>query len=393
MLLRYLILIPALGPLVYYLLALLSGWRYLRALKQLPPFDRSFTPPVSILKPVRGVDREAYQNFASMCALDYPEYEIIFAVGEPGDPVIPLIQQLQREFPSTSIRLIVGVEQLGVSPKMNNLCRLVKEAKFDLLVINDSDVRVENDYLRDAVAPFVDPRVGTVTSFFRGLTNGKFAANVDAVGTPTESAASALIAQQLGQVDFALGWTMAITKQRLSEIGGFESMVNHHSDDFTMGNEVARKGYRIALMRKAVWMVFPDESLLDFLKHELRWSIMLKNIRPGGYLGMFLTFGFAWALLVALVVPSWKVAALFALVYLVLRIAVAWLIGVRIIGDPIVRNNLWLVPVRDALNFFVYLASFFSNTVQWRGLPYRVRGASLIPPPEASAVADRAGVE
>ncbi len=390
---RYLILIPALGPLVYYLLAVLSGWQYLQKLRNLPPFDRSFTPPVSILKPVRGIDREAYENFSSMCALDYPQYEIVFAVGEPGDPVIPIIEKLQREFPSTSIRLIVGVEQLGVSPKMNNLCRLVKEASYDLLVINDSDVRVENDYLRDVVAPFADPKVGTVTAFFRGLTNGTFAANVDAVGAPTESAASTLITQSLGQVDFALGWTMAITKERLAEIGGFESMVNHHSDDFTMGNEVARKGHRVELMRKAIWMVFPEQTLLDFFKHELRWSIMLKNIRPGGYFSMFMTFGLAWALLVALIVPSWKIAAAYAALYLILRLFVAWLIGVRVIGDPVVRDNLWLVPVRDALNLCVYLASFFSNTVQWRGLPYRVRGASLIPPPEASTVAELPRVE
>ncbi len=391
--LRYLILVPALGPLVYYLLAFFSGWQYLHKLQNLPPFDRSFTPPVSILKPVRGVDREAYQNFASMCALDYPYYEIIFAVGEAGDPVIPLIEKLQREFPDAAIRLIVGVEQLGVSPKMNNLCRLVKEASYDLLVINDSDVRVEIDYLRDVVAHFADPKVGTVTSFFRGLTNGRFAANVDAVGAPTESAASTLIAQQLGRVDFALGWTMAITRQRLAEIGGFESMVNHHSDDFTMGHEVAKKGHRIELMRKAVWMVFPDESLLDFLKHELRWSIMLKNIRPGGYLGMFMTFGMAWTLVVACIVPSWKISLAYAFCYLIFRLAVAWLIGIRIIGDPVVRKHLWLVPVRDLLNLCVYVASFFSNTVQWRGLPYHVRGSSLIPPLEASPVADQARVE
>ena len=115
--LRYLILIPALGPLVYYLLAILSGWKYLRKLRNLPTLDCSFAPPVSILKPVRGIDREAFENFASMCNLDYPTYEIIFAVGEANDPVIPLIQKLQREFPATSIRLIVGIEQLGISRK------------------------------------------------------------------------------------------------------------------------------------------------------------------------------------------------------------------------------------------------------------------------------------
>ncbi len=378
--LRYLILIPALGPLFYYALALFSGWRYLRKLRSLPPLDRSFSPPVSILKPVRGVDREAYENFASMCALDYPLYEIVFAVGETDDPVIPLIERLQSKFPATPIRLVTGVEHLGHSPKMNNLCRLVKEAKFDLLVINDSDVRVENDYLRDAVAPFADPRVGAVTAFFRGITNGGFAANLDAVGVPTDSSASTLVAQKLGHIDFALGWTMAITKERLAEIGGFEAMVNHHSDDFTLGNEVAKKGYRVELMRRAVWMVFPDETLGDFMRHELRWSIMLKNIRPGGYLSLFMTFGFAWMLLVALIVPLWQVAAVYALLYLSLRLTVAWLIGVRIICDPVVRSKPWLVPVRDALNLCVYIASFFSNTVQWRGLPYKVDGASLIPP-------------
>lgn len=377
--LRYLILLPALGPLVYYGMALIAALRYKQKLKSLPPFDRAFVPPVSILKPVRGTDREGYENFASMCRLDYPDYEIVFAVADQDDPVIPVIQKLQREFPSAQIRLIVGVEQIGISPKMNNLCRLVKEAKHELLVINDSDVRVEEDYLRDAVAPFADPKVGVVTAFFRGKTEGGFAANVDAVGVPTDSSASTLVAQMLGEIDFALGWTMCITKERLAQIGGFEAMVNHHSDDFTLGNEVAKLGYRVELMRRAVWMVFPNESLRDFMKHELRWSIMLRNIRPGGYLSMFMTFGFAWTLLVALIVPSWKAAAIHALLYLVMRLSVAWVIGVQIIQDPVVRSQPWLVPVRDALNFCVYVASWFSNTVQWRGLPYRVKGSSLVP--------------
>ncbi len=370
---------------VYYCLALVAGFDYLRALKKLPPFDRSFAPPVSILKPVRGVDRQAYENFASMCGLDYPEYEIVFAVGDADDPVIPIVQKLQRNFPATQIRLVVGVEYLGVSPKMNNLCRLVKEAKYELLVINDSDVRVENDYLRDVVAPFADPKVGSTTAFFRGMTEGGFAADIDAVGAPTDASASALVARKLGEIDFALGWSMSISKKILAEIGGFESMVNFHSDDFTLGNEIAKRGYRVELMRKPVWMVFPNETLGKFLKHELRWSIMLRNIRPLGYLGIFMTLGFAWLLLVALLVPSWKIAAAYAALYLCLRLSVAWLVGVKIIGDPIVRKKLWFVPIRDALNLGVYLASYFSNTVQWRGLPYRVRGSLLIPPPATGA--------
>lgn len=377
--LRFLILLPAFGPLVYYCLALYSGVDYFRRLHKLPPLDRSFTPPVSILKPVRGMDYEAYENFASFCRLDYADYEILFAVADASDPVIPVIEKLQKNHPKHAIRLIVGVEQLGITRKTNSLVRLAREAKYELLVINDSDVRVEEDYLRDVVAPFADPKVGCVTAFFRGMTEGGFAADVDAVGVPTDSSASTLVAKTLGEMDFALGWTMATTKTRLAEIGGFESLVNHHSDDFALGNEIYRRGYRIELTRKPVWMVFPRETLSDFLQHELRWSILLKNLRPAGYAAMAMTFGLPWAVLVALVVPSYSIVLSYFVMYLALRLTVAWSIGVWGLKDPVVRRRIWLVPVRDALNFCVYVASFFSNTVRWRGIPYHVQGRSFVP--------------
>ncbi len=378
-LLRWFVLLPALAPLVYYCLAIYSGQVYFRRLRKLPPLDRSFTPPVSILKPVRGLDHQAYENFASFCNLDYPDYEILFAVADKDDPVIPVIENLQKNFLKQAIRLIVGVEQLGITLKTNSLVRLAQEANHELLVINDSDVRVEEDYLRDVVAPFADSKVGCVTAFFRGMTEGGFIADVDAVGVPTDSSASTLVARTLGSMDFALGWTMATTKTRLAEIGGFQSLVNHHSDDFALGYEIFRRVYRIELMRKPVWMVFPRETLRDFFKHELRWSILLKNLRPGGYAAMTMTFGLPWAALVALVVPSSAVALAYFAAYLVLRLAVAWTIGVWGLQDPVVRRRLGLVPIRDALNFCVYLASFFSNTVRWRGVAYRVRGRSFVP--------------
>ena len=383
-LLQWAVLLAALSPFAYYALAAYCGWEYFRKLRRLLPLDRSFTPPASILKPVRGLDREGYENFASFCRLDYPEYEVVFAVVEPDDPVIPIIQKLQREFPKCAIHLVAGIERAGTSPKMSNLCRLVKEAKYDLLVISDSDVRVETDYLLDVAAPFADPKVGVVTAFFCGLTEGGFAADVDAVGVPTDASASTLVARKLGGIDFALGWTMATTKARLAEIGGFESMVDHHSDDFVLGNEIAKRGYGVELTRKPVWMVFPNEKLSHVFKHELRWSIMLRGIRPAGYLGMAMTFGLPWSLLAAAVAPSTTIAAVYLLAYLVLRLTVAWVIGAWGLGDPVVRKRIWLVPVRDALNFAVYVASYFSDTVRWRGLAYRVRGGSLVPLNEAA---------
>jgi ceramide glucosyltransferase len=373
----YLILLPALAPLIYYAVAIYAGWSFFRGKKKLAPLDRSFAPPVSILKPVQGVDREAYENFASMCQLDYREYEIVFAVAEKDDPVIGLIQKLQQEFPNRCIRLIAGIEQLGNSRKTNSLCRLVKEAKYELLVMNDSDVRVDENYLWNVVAPFRDPKVGVVTALFRSKTDGHFAADLDAVGVPTDSTANTLLAWKFGKLDFALGWTMAITKTRLREIGGFGALINMHSDDFALGNEVAKQGYRIELMREAVWMVFPEETLKEFLSHELRWMIQLKNLRFVGYLGMFWTFGLAWFLLVAAIVPSKAIVAGYFVAYVVLRLSVAWVIAVWGLGDPTVRRRPWLALLRDVVNLGLYLTSFFSNTVEWRGVSYRLRGPFL----------------
>jgi ceramide glucosyltransferase len=271
------------------------------------------------------------------------------------------------------------VEQLGACRKTNKLCRLARVATYDLLVMNDSDVRVEKDYLRDVTVAFRDRSVGVVTAFFRGITDGGFAAELDAVGIPTEGAPNAILAKMLGAFDYAFGWTMAITKERLADIGGFEALVNHHSDDFMLGNEIARQGYRVEVMRKPVWMVFPKETFGEFLKHELRWMIQLRNMRLGGYLSLFFTFGLAWSLLIAALVPSWRVTLAYAALYLLLRLSLAWEVGVRLIDDPTVRRKPWLVIVRDALNLCLYIASFFSNTMKWRGLPYRVQGAFLIP--------------
>lgn len=377
--LRWFVLVAALAPLAYYVIATYCGWSYFRASREASWGALESKPPVSILKPVCGLDREAYENFASFCRLDYPEYEILFGVTDENDPVISLIEDLQRAFPGRAIRLLVGAISVGTSPKMNLLCRLVREAKYNLLVINDSDVRVEADYLRNATAPFRDPKVGVVTALFRSITEGDFASDLDAVGVPSDSSASALVAERFGGMDFALGWTMATTKQRLEEIGGFEAMADHHSDDFTLGNKIAGNGYRIALMRKPIWMVFPKERLSQFLRHELRWSIMLRNIRPLGYLGLAMTFGLPWAVLAAAASHSLAGATAYLSAYLVLRLTMAWTIGAWGLRDPVVRRKIWLVPMRDAVNFFVWVAGFFFSKVQWRAKEYHVDGSHLIP--------------
>ncbi|MBZ5701194.1 MAG: bacteriohopanetetrol glucosamine biosynthesis glycosyltransferase HpnI [Acidobacteriia bacterium] len=383
-LLRWAVLLTALGPLVYYVLAIYCGWDFFRRVRRKSPAASSFTPPASILKPVRGVDRDAYENFASFCRLDYPEYEILFAVGDADDPVIPLIEKLRRDFPQRSIHLLTSVPQLGANRKVNNLCALVRAARHDLLVINDSDVRVEPGYLREVAAPFADPRMGAVTSFFRGLVQGSVAAALEALVLATETVPNALVARKIeGKVQFAFGWTMATTRQHLAAIGGFEAMANHHSDDFELGNRIAARGLRLELLQHPVWMVFPRETLREFLGHELRWAIGLRNVRPLGYAGLLLTFGLPWAVLAALLAPSGVIAASYLAGYLFLRLLLVWTVGVWGLDDPVTRKSLWLVPLRDALNFAVWIAGFFTSKIRWRGLEFRVRKGLLVPVQDA----------
>ncbi len=283
--LQWLVLLLALAPFVYYLVCIYCIYAFFSKNAR-PPSPGAFAPPISILKPVRGVDREAYENFASFCRQDYPEYEVLFAVADVDDPAIRIIVRLIRNFPERSIRLLVGAPPLGANSKVNKLCRLVREAKYDLLVMNDSDVRVDSNYLRDVAAPFAKPEVGGVTTFYRGMAEGSIAAKLEGLALATETVPNALVARQMeGKVQFAFGWTMATTKQHLAQIGGFEAMANHHSDDFELGNRIAAQGLRIEFVRHPIWMVFPKETIREYLRHELRWAIGLRNVRPAGIYG------------------------------------------------------------------------------------------------------------
>jgi ceramide glucosyltransferase len=383
MALRSLLLLLSLCPLVYYILSLYNIIGYFRSIRRLPPRNDAFAPPVSILKPVRGLDLEAYENFASYCRLHYPIYEIIFAVSDPGDPVVPVIEKLQRDFPERRIRLATSVEPLGQNNKVSNLYRLVREAEYELLVMSDSDVRVGTDYLRELVAPFADASVGAVTCFYRCAGGGTLAAHLAMLGMCSDSLPSALIARRLeGGMQFAFGWTMATTKERLAEIGGWESMADHHSDDFELGNRIARHGHRVEIMREAVSVVFPKETLKQLFDQELRWAIGLRNVRPIAYGGMIFTHGLPWALLAAIIAGTagWSgLAVAYLMVYLVLRISVAWTAGVWGLRDETIIGKLWLLPLRDAISAAVWMAGLLSDRIKWRGSEFRVKNGLLTP--------------
>ena len=378
---RVCLLLLAGAPLIYYLLSIFCVLEFFRRGRG-PEAARGFAPPVSILKPVRGMDRGAYENFASFCRLDYPEYEILFAVADVDDPVIRVIEQLKKDFPQRSIRLITRIAQIGANRKVNSLCRLVAEARHDLLVMSDSDVRVEPGYLQRVAAPFADSRVGGVTTFCRCFPANSLASRLKALGFAIDSVPAALVARKIeGKVQFAFGWTMATTRAQLAEIGGWEAMVNHHSDDFELGNRLARRGYRVELLRQPVGMVLPAESVKDYVKSELRWAIGLRNVRPTGYWGVALTHALPWSLLAFLVARAahWPVVAwAYPLAYLLLRLGLTQA-ATRALNEPSAMRNFWLVPLRDAVSFVVWLAAFFLHKITWRELDYRVENGVLIP--------------
>jgi ceramide glucosyltransferase len=328
---------------------------------------------------VRGLDREAYENYASFCRQQYPEYEIIFGVTEETDPVLPVIRQLIEDFPLCRIRALVGAEKLGTGDKVNKLCRMVREAEHDLLIISDSDIRVAPGYIHAVAAPFADPEVGAVTCLYRGISDGSLASDMEALGNTSDFDAGVLSAWQLGGVSFALGATMATTKKHLAEIGGFEALVDHFSDDYELGNRISKLGYRVEVTTFPVFTVFPTQTLAQCFRHQVRWTLTMKHSQPWGHFSLLFTYGLPWAVLAAAIAPSWPVAAFYVGGYVVLRAAMAWTVGVWGVGDPLLRRKMWLIPLRDAFAFAVWLASFFTRRIEWRGAEYYIRDKRLVP--------------
>ncbi len=371
----------ALAPLVYYVVALIAAWRFFPSSAQ--PADLIEEPlrPVSLLKPIYGLDRETYENYASFCNLAYAEYEILFCVSDDHDPAIPVIRKLMVDFPNRAIRLLVGSERLGVSDKVNKLCRMAREARHDILVVTDSDVRVAPQFLSPIVAAFQRSEIGAVTCLYRGLTDGGFAANLEALGNSTDFAAGVLVSWLFAPVNFMLGACMATTKKHLAEIGGFESMVDYFSDDYELGNRIAANGHRVELIPQAVSIVYPHQTLGEAFRHQLRWNLSIRFSRPGGHFGLLFTQALPLAILGALAAPSFWPSVAFLGAYIILRFAVAWAIGIRGMRDHLVRRQFWLLPVRDAFAFIVWLASFFPQRIFWRGQQFQVRDKKLVAVP------------
>jgi ceramide glucosyltransferase len=381
--LRWAVLGAALLPSLSYLVMIFAAWRFFRRSNRPRP---DFTPPVSVLKPVRGLDPEAYQNFASFCRQDYPQYEILFAVGSEQDPAAPVIRQLIADFPALPIRLLVGPPKIGSNDKVNKLCAMARAARHPVLVLSDADIRVGPDHLRRIVAPFRDPGVGTVTSLFTGIAQPALWPELEAINLSTDFMPSILLAQLIEGVHFAMGATIAVSRQCLDTIGGFDGLAAEAADDYQLGYRTARHGRKVELVDAAVKTWCCPASLEEFYVQRLRWSIMARQARPAGYFGLIVTQGLPWTLLAAVVAPSHLIALGFVSAYFILRMAAVWTIGIWGLHDDLLKRRWWLVPIWDIFAFVIWLHSLFWSRVRWQGAEYRVSGGRLIPlaPPAAN---------
>ena len=378
--LRDTLLVLAAAPFAYYVVAIAAASKFFRRRTERPG---NFFPPVSILKPIRGLDSDAYENFASLCRQDYPEFEILFCVSDPQEPAMPVLLQLIRNFPARKIRVYVGADPLGASDKVNKLCRMAREAQNEILIVSDSDVRVEPGFLAAVAGAFANPSVGGVTCLYRGLTDDTLPANLEALGNSTDFAPGVVVAWMLGgkRLDFMLGAVMATTKKQLAEIGGFESLVDYFCDDYELGHRIADRGRRVELIRTPVDIVYPHESLGEAFQHQIRWNLSIRFSRPAGHLGLLFTHGLPWAILGLALAHSWAGTFFFVGAYALLRYEVALGTGARGMRDQLIRRKLWMLPVRDAFAFLVWLASFFPQRIRWRDREFYVREKRLVPVP------------
>jgi ceramide glucosyltransferase len=365
-------------PFIYYLISLYSAWGFFHHRPVAGP-KGEFTPPVSNLKPIRGVDPEAYENFASFCRQDYPDYELIFCVGEKDDPVVPILEKLASDFPERRITVLFGTSGNAANDKVAKLARLVSEARNEVVVISDSDVRARPDYLRTVVAPLADPKVGAVTCFYVPTEEKTLAESLQTIGMVSDFYAGILVARELDGVKFALGPTIATTRTRLAGFGGYKAIENQPGDDLLVGRLIAEQGYEVKLLPYTILTVADYGSMPDLLYKRMRWLVVMRHMRPWGHLGLVFTQGLPWSLAAIAIHPTAAVAAAYLGAYIFLRLAMTWLIGVRGLGDRALWKKLWLITVWDALAFFLWLLSFVRSSIRWRGGEYYIRDGQLVP--------------
>jgi ceramide glucosyltransferase len=373
--------------LAYMVLALWGARDFVKTLKR-RRLGPEFVPPVTLLKPLKGVDPRMYAGLASHCRLQYgAPFELVFGVHRLDDPAVAEVERLRLEFPEVTIRLVECSERLGTSGKVSNLVQMLRVASYEHVVINDSDIYVGEHYLTGVMRCFVgepgQKRVGMVTAPYLGRTGAggretTVWARLEAIGISTDFMPGVLTARKLeGGIHFGMGSTLAMTRTALAASGGLEPLVEYLADDYELGKRIAGADFRVELCGETVETTVPAYDFRGFWDHQMRWARSTRDSRKLGYVGLGLTYCVPWALLT--VVASGGDLWSFSLLTMALlaRVAVALTIGVGLLRDDQVLRDLWLLPVRDVFGLLVWIWSFAGDTVVWRGETFRLRDGRI----------------
>jgi ceramide glucosyltransferase len=376
MLIGVLLLIPCLSATWFYVYAIYSARDFF---SRSPSIDLSVPPPISILKPISGLDREAYENLASFCQQAYPTYQVICGMRDEKDPGAEVVRQLINNFPSVDIQLVVSDRSLGTNPKVSNLANMLAAARYPTLLISDSDIRVGPDYLRRVVQPLCDPNIGVVTCMYRSPTRHVIGV-LEALGISTGYHPSVLVARKIEGDKFALGSSIVIRRAVLEAIGGFAAIANFLADDCQLGSLASRAGYKVVLSDYVVEHVLSTSRLSELIGRQTRWTRGNRVSRPWGYLGLLFTHGTAMSLLLLLVSAGSRFSWVVLTTVWLARLIMGWVVGARYLNDQAVKRFLWLVPVTDLIGFALWCRGFVGDTVSWRGQRFRLtKGGELVP--------------
>ena len=336
-----------------------------------PPINPEFHPPVTILKPLCGIDKGTYTNLASFCEQNYPQYQIIFSVRSSTDPSIEVVENLIQQFPEIDISLVVRDHIIGANLKISNLANAVKSAKHDILVIADSDIRVNSDYLQTIIQPLQDEKVGVVTCLYRSTAQG-IATILEAICTATDFQPGILVSKQLEGIKFALGSTIVIRETTLAKIGGFAAVADYLADDYQLGYLPTQAGDNVVLSNYVVEHGLGHSSLLDAINRQIRWARCIRVSRPGGYIGLIFTFGTISSLLLLITSSGSTLSWLVLSITLPMRFIMAWVIGVKVLNDEVTKKYFWLIPIADIVRFIIWCCGFVGNTIEWRGTKFKL---------------------
>jgi ceramide glucosyltransferase len=361
------------GSLVYCVLTVIAAVKY----SSVRPVKTGSAPPISVLKPLAGVDEGLEENLRSFFEQHYPRFEILFAVRSASDPAIAVADRLRAAYPAIPSRLIVTGEPPYANAKVYSLDRMLAAAYHDLIVMSDSDIRVTPHMLMTLAEEFADARVGMATCPYRAVPGRSAWSTLEAVGLNTEFIGGVLVARMLDGMKFALGPTIAARRGTLARIGGFDAVKDFLAEDFVMGKLAAECGDEVILSSYVIEHRIGSQGLAANWRHRLRWNRSTRRSRPWGYVGQMFTNPLPLALLLWAACPSWwPVVAVTACFRAASGIATAGLA----LRDPLSKRLWWLVPVQDLVSFLVWVAGFFGNTILWRGRRYYLRADGRFEP-------------